>query len=926
MASSSSVYCAAMSEFLAQTLTLSILGFLLSSCGGARPRVEQRPLAVPTVSPAVLAAEPAPRDDGRLPPEVMPTGYRLELNVAPEQPHFSGRVRIGLHVASPTRFIVLHGRQLRLHSASVSAPGDVQPAHFRFRQAAHGKGEADELVLSVSHDVPAGDATLDIEYDADFAEGLNGLYRVNDKGHFYAFTQFEPVGARLAFPCFDEPGAKVPFEMVVTVPTGEVALSNMPVAHETASATGDGVTFEFERSPPLPTYLVALAVGPLELREGKGASVPLRLAAVAGRSSLGDLALRTASDHLGVLERYFGMKYPYPKLDLVAVPNFSSGAMENAGLVTFREERLLVDEKTAPTSMRRALFGVIAHELSHMWFGDLVTMQWWDDIWLNEGFATWMATRVLDTWRPEMRAGVEALGSTGHALSADTLDSARRVRQPVRSTTEALEAFDGITYAKGAALLGMVERWLSPDVFRAGVLDYLTEHRFRNATGSDLFQALARASDKDVPAVLESFTEQTGVPSLEMEACRVESGRPTVHVTQKEYRPLGALPTSPPKTWVLPICVHYGEEAGGETEGQSCALLQNGGADLAIPSDLCPSFIHPNADQAGYYYSKSPLYALVELAALPAGTLRARERVGLLSDAWALVASGELDASSFLDLAGRFRHDEEPAVWEQITTAIETLSDVVVSEKEKPAFAEVVRGLLRPEAVALGWDARPKDGDPERMRRRLVLFTLGAVGRDPAVLGKARILADKWLTAPSAVDGDRAAIALPLAARDGDAKLFDRIVAVLKGDPTPAERVLAVGAIGAFSSPDLVRRALELILDGTVRAQDQGYVLGGLFGRSETRGVAFGVVAERLDAFLERIPPFARRRLVPVIARSCSAEEVERARALLTPRLAVLEGADRGFAQSLEEGARCAALRAHHEPPLTAWLDRRPHR
>jgi alanyl aminopeptidase len=359
--------------------------------------------------------------------------------------------------------------------------------------------------------------------------------------------------------------------------------------------------------------------------------------------------------------------------------------------------------------------------------------------------------------------------------------------------------------------------------------------------------------------------------------------------------------------------------------------LDGESATLTIPGDLCPTWVHPNADQAGYYYSKPPADLFPTLAALPLGTLTARERVGLLSDAWALVESGELDAPRFIELCKNFQHDPEPAVWEQIATALRTLNEDVVSDRDKPALADAVRRLLAPEAIELGspgagpgggWDARPKDGDAERMRRRLVLSTLGSVGRDPAVLAKARVLADKWLTSPAAVDGDRAAIALPLAARDGDAKLFDRVKAHLSADATPAERVIAVSALGAFTSEPLVRRALELVLDGTVRIQDQVYVFASLFGRSETREIAFGVVAEHLDAFLARVPPFARRRIVPLIASTCTAEGVERARALFTPRLASLEGADRGFAQALEEGGRCAALRAGQGPKLSAWLGR----
>jgi alanyl aminopeptidase len=895
------------------------VGFAVCSCG-APPREPTR-VARPVVTapPAPPVEVPAPRDDGRLPSGVRPTAYRIELSVDPTTPRFTGRVTSALVLEHPARAVVMHGRSLAIRAATFTAGGATFPARASFRPAAHGKGEADELVFETAALMPAGTATLVVDYDAPFSEGLNGLYKVTKGDKAYAFTQFEPVGARLAFPCFDEPDAKVPVELAVTVRSGDVALSNMPVRSEKKSADGARVTVEFERSPPLPTYLVALAVGPLEVTERLGATVPLRLVATPGRSALGSLALSVAADHLKVLEEYFGTKYPYPKLDLVAVPDFSSGAMENAGLVTFREERLLVDD-SAPTGLKRALAGTVAHELAHMWFGDLVTMRWWDDIWLNEGFATWMATRVLDTWRPEMRAGIEALGNTASAMHADTLETARRVRQPVRSTTEALEAFDSITYTKGAALLSMVERWLGADVFRSGVRRYLSDHRFANATGEDLFNALALASNTDVPTVFRSFTEQTGLPLVEIEPCAVRDGHPELRVVQTPYRPLGAAESVPEKSWQFPVCVH----AGGKTRADEpiCTLVSAREARLTLPGTTCPVFVHPNADQAGYYHAKTDSKTLATLAALPAATLSPRERVGLLTDAWALVESGALEANDFIELARKFRGDSELAVWEQVTDALDELSEDAVSDADQPAFGAMVRSLLGPEAAALGWEARKKDGDAERMRRRIVLSTLGAVGRDPAVLARARELADRWLASSSSVDGDRASIAVPLAARYGNAALFDRLVAKLAADPTPADRFIAVSALAQFSDPALVSRVLELVLSSAVRAQDQVYVYAGLFSRNEARRAAFETLAAKVDEFLGRMPPFARRRIVHIVARSCSKEETDRAHVLLAPRLASIEGADRGFAQAEEEGARCAAFRAYHGPRLTAYLAR----
>jgi alanyl aminopeptidase len=860
---------------------------------------------------------PPPRDDGRLPGGVTPLRYRWELSVDPSQARFSGSVHITIHVDAPKRALVLHGRGLDIRSAAIVGAFGKLPASATFRKDAHAKGQADELVLTTATDVPAGDAAIDLTYDAPFAEGLHGLYRVEEGGKHYAFTQFEPIGARLAFPCFDEPGFKVPFEVAVTVPKDLVALSNMPEAKRTANAGGATVTVEFERSPALPTYLVAIAVGPIELREGAAAgTIPIRLGAVTGRTNLADFALGAAKDHLGILEKYFGSQYPYPKLDLLAVPNFASGAMENAGLVTFREERLLLDERTASTGMRRSASSTIAHELAHMWFGDLVTLAWWNDIWLNEGFATWMATRVLDTWRPELGAGVDQLGSVAYVLNVDTLSSARKVRQPVRSTTEALEAFDGITYEKGAALLGMVERWISPDVFQKGVTAYLNAHRFGNATANDLFSALGHASEKDVAAVLGSFTEQTGVPAVQPSACRVENGKPIVDVAETEYRPLGSAKASG-KRWRIPVCLRF---AAGAEPAQACTLVTGEPARVTLPGATCPQWIHPNANQSGYYHATLPLGALSTLAKQPRDVLTVRERVGVLLDAWALVESGVVSAGDFLSLTELYRGDPEQATWQRIVDSLELLDDEVVSAAERPALSAFAKRLLAPEVRALGWEPKPKEHEGDRLRRRLVLEGLGRVARDEATLAKARAVAERWLGDPRAVDGDSASVALPLAAMNGDAGLFERFLSRLGKAETPAERVLALNALGAFSDPKLVRRALELVLDGTVRVQDQLYIFRGVFGRSAVRESAFEVVAERLDQFLAKIPPFARGRLIPLFARSCSDQQGERARALFEPRVASLEGADRGLAQALEATHRCAALREYHRAPLGAWL------
>jgi aminopeptidase N len=310
----------------------------------------------------------------------------------------------------------------------------------------------------------------------------------------------------------------------------------------------------------------------------------------------------------------------------------------------------------------------------------------------------------------------------------------------------------------------------------------------------------------------------------------------------------------------------------------------------------------------------------VTLAKLPRDALTVRERVGILLDAWSLVESGVVAAGDFLSLTELYRGDTEQAAWQRIVDSLELLDDEVVDARERSALAGFAKRLLAPEARALGWEPKLKEAEGDRLRRRLVLEGLGRVGRDEATLAKARAVTERWLGDPNAVDGDSAAVALPLAARNGDAGLFERFLARLTKAGTPAERVLALNALAAFSDPKLVRRALELVLDGTVRVQDQLYIFRGVFGRSDVRKNAFEIVAERLDQFLQKVPPFARGRVVPLFARSCSDQEGERARALFEPRLSTLEGADRGLAQALEATHRCSALREHHRGPLGAWL------
>ncbi|MGB5366953.1 MAG: M1 family metallopeptidase, partial [Polyangiales bacterium] len=482
------------------SFALSTLLALSIGCGGSRVPAETAP-----------SSEQVPT--GPLPDGTRPTRYRLSLTIIPEQDRFSGTSAIGIELDAPSASIWMHGQGL-----DVTA---IYATHAAERIRATWTPQTADGVVRVDFQepLPAGRSTLYVEYSAEFDTPLRGLYRVESAGSAYAFTQFESISARLAFPCFDEPRFKTPFEVTLTVPAGQFAAANTPV-ERTIELPDDLQRVSFVPTLPLPTYLVAWAVGPLDVvigptigsTEARPLAIPLRGIAAKGQGERLHHALDRTGRFVLALENYFGIPYPYRKLDLVAVPDFAAGAMENVGLITFREWLLLLDEGRATESQRRAFGYVLAHELAHQWFGNLVTMPWWDEIWLNEAFATWMGNKVMQELHPEYRVELGALASTQRAMRLDSLGSARSIRQPIETNHDIKNAFDSITYEKGGAVLAMFERWMGAETFRDGIRLYLRRHAGGTATSTELLAALDEVSDRDVTPPFLSFLNQPGVP------------------------------------------------------------------------------------------------------------------------------------------------------------------------------------------------------------------------------------------------------------------------------------------------------------------------------------------------------------------------------------------------------------------------------
>ncbi|MDH3589546.1 MAG: M1 family metallopeptidase, partial [Gammaproteobacteria bacterium] len=629
--------------------------------------------------PVVLSEVPA----GRLPQVVVPLSYALDLTIVPERDMFSGHVTIALDLRQAVDRFFLHAAGLTVDETLLRlADGAIVEAAFS-ETSVDGVAE-----VQLSRPVAAGQAaSLEISYRARFGDQLKGLYRVRDSGETYAFTQFEPISARAAFPCFDEPAFKTPFEISLTVAPDHRAISATPERERIPLENGL-VRHRFEKTPPLPTYLIAFAVGPLDVVEApdiapspqRSRPLPLRGIAAAGKGESLQHALGTTPELLALLEAYFGIAHPYPKLDIIAVPDFASGAMENVGAITYRESLLLLADD-APVQQRRKHALVHAHELAHMWFGNLVTMPWWDDIWLNEAFATWMAYRTVAEWNPAHRAGLSRLNRLKNAMDEDALNNARQIRQPVLNEDDIENAFDGITYNKGGAVLSMFERYLGAERFRSAIRYHLERFEHGNADVDDFIESLAQVGGERVGEAFRSFLFQPGIPMLDMKLSCDETS--AVTISQSRFRPIGS-EASAAQGWIVPVCLRYGDD---KEQHEICDLTGPGETTIPLEDHNCPAWVLPNAGFAGYFHWVIPAEHYPALIGAEAH-LTAVEQMSIADSIDAALAAGRLSVGEAGDLLARLAHSERPQVALAPRTFIQDTRDNLVTR------ASTLRGLL----------------------------------------------------------------------------------------------------------------------------------------------------------------------------------------------------------------------------------------
>ena len=851
----------------------------------------------------------------RLPEGVRPTRYRLDLTLIPEQDSFQGRIEIDLHLDRPADTVWLNSRKLTIDSAKFIVEGRTLRAKME-------EGGKEFAGFTPPTPLPAGDAKLEIAYHGDFnKKGSEGLFKLEEGGHAYVFTQFESIDARAAFPCFDEPNYKVPWRLTLHVKQADAAVSNTPVASETPEADGRKRVV-FRETKPLPSYLVALGVGPFDFVDaGKAGQnhVALRMITPKGKGGQAKYAAEVTGQILEQLENYFAVPYPYDKLDILAVPLFG-GAMENPGLITYVQSLMLSEPAQDSIERQRGYAGVVAHEMAHQWFGDLVTTAWWNDIWLNEAFASWMGSKIIHQWKPEWNTKIDEQNSRLGAMYQDGLVSARQIRQPIESIDDIANAFDGITYSKGEAVIGMFESWMGEDAFRRGVQRYIRQYSWRNATAGDFLDSLGSADGRSVSRPFSTFLEQAGVPLVSVRLDCGGSGA-SLHLSQKRALPLGT--TAPPgQTWQIPVCVRYGD---GNTSHRECTLLTQASTDWRLSeATTCPSWLLANADGAGYYRTRYEGDLLGKLLADGGAHLSAPERVAALGDVEALTTMGEIKAGDALALVPRFANDPVRQVVGSAIGITTGVRDHLVVPELMPNYHRFVDKTFGARARELGWEAKPGEGPETRLLRSSVALLVALWGEDDALASQARKLAVKWIADRNSVDPDIVGSVLRVAARNGDEALYKQLVDALPATQDRQQRGYLFGALGSFRDPRIARQAMDLILKPDFDLREALGLLGGPLDTIETRELPFEFVQKNYEELVAKVPTgstFGFGEFLPFVGTSfCDEKGAEEVNALFESKIDRFPGTKRNLAQVLESIRICAAYKQAQEKSVSEFF------
>ena len=841
------------------------------------------------------AAQPLPRT-------VLPENYQLTLSPNFQTDKFDGDETISVRVAQPTSSITLNAAEITFGETTVTQNGSRQTAQVATDP------KAETATITVPQAMAVGPATIHIRYTGILNNELRGFYLSQVGNRKYGVTQFEPADARRAYPSFDQPDMKATFDLTVVVDKSDMAISNGKVVSDTPGPGPDKHTVKFSTTPKMSSYLLALAVGEFQCEAGQADGIPIRVCGTPEQKGRGHFALQAAQYSLSYYDRYFGIKYPYGKLDIIGVPDFSAGAMENVGCIIGRDLLYFVDPKSSSYFLQKAVAeDGVAHEMAHQWFGDLVTMKWWDDFWLNEGFATWMSAKPIAAWKPEWNLPTDDVQSAAQAMAVDSLSSTHPIHQAVETPAQALELADVISYNKTAAVLRMVEGYVGPALFRKGVNAYLAKYAYGNTTAPDFWNAITAAAKKPADKVMTSFVMQPGVPLVSL-STSCSNGNTKVEVSQTRYfRNRELLSAGSKELWQVPVCLKSGNR-------EKCELLTSKSQTVEF-TGCAP--VYANAGARGYYHSGYDAANLHRLASSAEQDLSPPERVQLMDDAWAQVRVDSIRVGDFLALAEALKNDPTRAVTDELAQDLRYVDQHLTTGADREQYESWVRQTFAPVGERLGWIPQANDSEEQRARRADLLGLLGEVGHDQKLVEFSRQLTEKAVRG-EAVDPTLLYPALNIATLDGDAALYDAIQKHAQSAGSPEESFRFLRALGNFRAPALVERSLEYAVSSQVRSQDAPYLIGRLIGNPDTQDQAWDWIRQHWGQVEAKLTNFSTGVVVDGAGSFCDAGHKQQVQEFFSQH--PIPSAQRTLQQSLEFIGDCVDLKQQQGPSLASWL------
>lgn len=873
-------------------LTLSTLALTLSMSGAA--------CAEPVFS---FGATP-----GKLPKTVVPVHHAIELRPDIANLTLPGVETVDIEVREPTARLTLNA--VNTDFAAVTVDDSAARADIALDAA------AETATFTFAQPLAVGPHRLRIEFTARINKFDRGFFFVDyptDQGVKRLLTsKLEPSDARRIFPCWDEPAFKASFALTVVVPRNHLAVGNMPVERE-EPIEPNLKRVAFAVTPAMSSYLFVLTVGELERITAEADGVTIGVVATAGKAAKGQFALDSAVKLLAWFNDYFGVKYPLPKLDLIAVPGGFGGAMENWGGITFFESRLLFDPATNPDSARRGIFGIIAHEMAHQWFGDLVTMAWWDNLWLNEGFATWMATKASERFHPQWQSWLNGYSQKQFAMALDARRTSHPIQQPIANESEAMVAFDAITYNKGQALIRMLENYLGEAAFRDGIRGYMARHAYGNTTTADLWQALERAAQKPVTGIAASFTEQDGVPLILAEtSCSGDDQRLTLRQDRFVIAPAGVA-ALPPRNWKVPVAVGR----PGATQSPEVVLLQ-GSTEIAARS--CGEPIKVNFGDIGYYRVEyGPISRTVLAKSLP--QMSAEDRVNFLADSWAMVAAGRAEPPSYLALVETVGADDRRPVWEQVIGVFNTLNRLSRDRAERPAVQRYARAKLRPVFDRVGWEGSGSGDDDDMLLRGSLIRTLGEFG-DEDIIAEAKRRFAGFLKDPNSLPGALRDAVTHIVGVTADRATYDTLLALARKSTVTNERLRYYFAAASARDAALASATLALALTDEAPGTIVTGLISAVAAAGEQPDLAWNFVRANFDTLLAKQGPQFRDQFIANFMTNFSDGGHAAELAAFAPVQATSGGRVMA-ARALETIAISADLKARALPLVDAWIRQR---